>query len=287
MAGAKTWTVLSLLQRAESFFKEKEIPSPRLEAEILLAHVLSFDRVKLYTDFSRPVDTLEQDGYRTLVMRRAGGEPTAYLTGRKEFFSLDFTVTPDVLIPRPETEEVVQAALDVKDPVLEMADVGTGTGCIPITLLTRRKNLKAHALDVSSAAIEVARQNAGRHGVAGRIRFHQGDLLEPLHGTSLDLITCNPPYVDPAGDVPVDRSVEAFEPRQAVFAPKNDPAFFYHKVMDQAASLLRPSGSLIFELGAGMRTGIEALALERGYTVHEVRPDLAGIDRVMVLRCSN
>jgi release factor glutamine methyltransferase len=278
------WNVLSLLQKVESFFKEKEIPSPRLEAELLLAHVLGFDRVKLYTDFSRPVETEEQDRYRTLVMRRAEGEPSAYLTGRKEFFSLEFMVTPDVLIPRPETEEVVQAVLDLEEKVLEMADVGTGTGCIPITLLKRRNDLKAHALDLSSPALEVAKKNAKRHGVARRIRFLQGDLLAPLKEARLDLITCNPPYVDPAGPLSVDRSVEKFEPRHAVFAPEYDAAFFYRKVMDQALPLLNPAGVLIFELGAGMRTGIETLALKRGYAVHEVRPDLAGIDRVMVLR---
>jgi len=286
MPGENNWTVLTLLKKAESFFREKGIPSARLEAEILLAHVLGFDRVKLYTDFSRPVIPEEQDRYRALIMRRARGEPTAYLTGHKEFFSLDFQVTPHVLIPRPETEEMVQAALDrIPDSGdgMRMADVGTGSGCIPVTLLKQRPGLSAVALDLMPEALEVASRNAELHGVTNRVRFLEGHLLEPLGSDRMDLITCNPPYVDPRGEQPVDPDVKAFEPGRALFTPPGDPGFYYRELLDQAAPCLKPEGFLLLELGAGLRQEVESLALERGFSAKEVRSDLAGIERVMVL----
>lgn len=281
------WTILSLLKEAERFLEESEIPSPRLEAEILLAHSLSLDRVGLYAHYSRPVEKGELDRFRGLVKRRIRGEPSAYLTEKKEFFSLPFLVSPAVLIPRPETEEVVQMALDHIPAHGEgclAADLCTGSGCIVISLLKMREGLRAEAIDQSSEALDVARGNAERLGVEDRVRFLHGNLVQPLLDIDpvprFDLITCNPPYVDPEGRAPVDPEV-AFEPREAVFTPPGDPLFYYGKILEDAPCLLKPEGLLIFELGAGMAREVSGRAQEAGWRVIEVRRDLAGWERVM------
>lgn len=283
------WTILSLLKEAERFLKESEIPSPRLEAEILLAHALSLDRVGLYAHYSRPLEKGELDRFRSLVKRRIRGEPSAYLTEKKEFFSLSFHVSPAVLIPRPETEEVVQMALDhIPDPGEERlaADLGTGSGCIVISLLRMRGGLRAEAVDQSCEALAVAKGNAARLGVEDRVRFLNGNLLQPWLEIDpvprFDLITCNPPYVDPEGKTPVDPEV-AFEPREAVFTPPGDPFCYYGRILEAAPCLLKPEGLLIFELGAGMAPEVSKRAREAGWRVIEVRQDLAGWERVMGL----
>ena len=284
------WTLLSLLKEAENYLKENRIPSPRLESEVLLAHTLSFDRIKLYTHFSRPVETHELDRFRELIKRRVKGEPTAYITNRKEFFSLPFTVTSDVLIPRPESEEVVQAALDHipgDGAGLDVLDLCTGSGCIIVALLKLRPALRAVAVDRSSKALAVAQGNAEQNGVADRVRFSCGDLLHPLKkaspGISFHLITCNPPYVDPDGPHPVDRSVVSFEPGDAVFTPTGDALHYYRTILEEGKPVLKDSGTLIFEMGAGMRRPLESLALDLGWRIRGVRKDLAGIERVMLL----
>jgi release factor glutamine methyltransferase len=284
------WTLLSLLRKAEGYLRENRVPSPRLEAEILLAHALSFDRVKLYTNFSRPMAGEEIDRFRALVQRRVKGEPTAYLTGRKEFFSLPFLVSPGVLIPRPETEEVVQAALDRipgDGADEEILDLCTGSGCIAVTLLKLRPALRAVAIDRSPRAVELAKENARLNGVDGRLALHCGDLLEPLAEAAprapAQLITCNPPYIDPEGSCPADADVAAFEPKEALFTPPGEPLHFYEKVLAGAAPFLAPEGVLVFELGMGMRDPVASLAAGLGWRFAGVRRDLAGIERVLLL----
>jgi release factor glutamine methyltransferase len=285
------WTLLSLLKEAEKYLKENGIPSPRLETEVLLAHTLSFDRVTLYTHFSRPVERHELDRFRSLIKRRVRGEPTAYITGHKEFFSLPFAVSPHVLIPRPETEEVVQAALDRipgDGAGKDLLDLCTGSGCIAVTLLKLKPALHARAVEKSSKALGVARSNAELNGVADRVGFCCGDLFQPLDtsspGHTFHLITCNPPYVDPEGPHPVERSVAAFEPKDAVFAPPGDPLHYYRRVLEGAGAYLNRDGILIFEIGAGMKSALESLATDLGWSVCGVRKDLAGIERVILLR---
>jgi release factor glutamine methyltransferase len=277
----------SLLAKAVKFLEEKEVDSPRLEAEILLAHKLAMDRVGLYANHERPLSEDEVDRYRELIMRRAKGEPSAYLVGRKEFFSLSFTVSPSVLIPRPETEDVVQLALDLIPGDGEdvwIADLCTGSGCIPVTLLKLRNKLQACSLDISEKAIDNARENADAHGVLDRIRFHCGDLLAPLEESSwktpFHLITCNPPYIDPRGPWPAEPEVAAFEPPEALYTPDGDATFFYRKVLEEALPFLETTGTLIFELGMEMRSAVEEVSRERGWVLKEVRKDLAGIERV-------
>ncbi|MFH1999099.1 MAG: peptide chain release factor N(5)-glutamine methyltransferase [Planctomycetota bacterium] len=286
------WTLLALLNKAEQFFKDKGIPSPRLEAELLLAHSLAYDRIRLYTDYLRPVEGEELDRFRDLTLRRSKGEPSAYLTGKKEFFSLPFFVNRHVLIPRPETEELVQLVLDhssTENNGFRIADIGTGSGCIPITLLKLRPSLRAVAVDISLQALTVAESNAREHGVHDRIRFYNGNLLHPLDefidkGERFRFITCNPPYIDPGGPWPVDREVADFEPKEALFTPSGDPTYFYSAVLTNALPLMEPEGLLIFELGAGLREPVVAKAERRGWSLSEIRSDLSGIERVVAFK---
>lgn len=281
------WTVQNLLKKTTSFLAEKKIPESRLEAEILLAHVLGMDRIGLYTHFDRPVTDDELDPYRDLIMARARGKPTAYLIGKREFFSLSFKVTPSVLIPRPETEDLVQTALDCIPGAGEdlwIADLGTGSGCISITLLTLRARLNACATDISPDALAVAEENAVAHKVSDRIRFYCGDLLEPLSAPEptrrFHLIACNPPYIDPEGAWPAAREVKEHEPPQALFTPEGDPAYYYRKVLDAALPFLERNGFLLFELGVDLLGKVEESAADRGWRLAEIRNDLAGIERV-------
>lgn len=283
------WTLRSLLREAEKYLRSRGVPSPRLEAELLLAHALAYDRLHLYTDFDRPVADEERERFRALVLRRVRGEPTAYITGKKEFFSFPFHVAPGVLIPRPETEGVVEVALEQLEGEGEgrvMADLGTGSGCIAVTLLKLRAGLRALAVDRSLAALETARRNAEYHGVGDRLHLFCGDWLGACRapGTPpLHLVTCNPPYVDPAGPVPCAPEVEAFEPREALFTPPGDPAFHYRRILHSVGPFLAPEGLLLLELGTGLARVVEAEARNAAFRIVGVRRDLQGMDRVLLL----
>jgi len=285
------WTILSLLNKAAQYFADNSIPSSRLEAEILLAHSLALDRISLYTQYSRPVETDEVDRYRALVKRRIKGEPSAYLTGKKEFYSLPFLVSPSVLIPRPETEDLVQAVLDAipdDGEGVKVADLGAGSGCIVVTLCKLKKMLHAAAVDKSKDALEVAEKNSVFHGVENRISFHQGDMCEPLlnvgYENAFNVIACNPPYVDPEGPHPFDPHVKEWEPHDAVFSPPGDPLFYYRKILRLAGPLLAADGRLIFEIGIGMAKALSELAKASGWSVVAVKKDLAQIERTVSLK---
>jgi len=291
------WTVRGLLKEAGDFLQRKSVPSPRLEAELLLAHALGVDRVGLYASFTKPLTAAEVDAFREFVQRRIRGEPTAYITGVKEFFSLEFLVTPAVLIPRPETEELVQTALDavraarsaaIAGGEVQAADIGTGSGCIPVALAVCCKDLRLAATDITHESLEVAGQNARRHGVADRITFLQGSLVEPLLGLRprrrFHLLTCNPPYVDPAGPLDVDPSVRGFEPGTALFTPSGDPLHFYREVLREAPGVLVAGGEVLFEVAMGMAAEVAGLGSDHGFEVTCRRKDLSGIERVVGFR---
>jgi release factor glutamine methyltransferase len=290
------WTIGQILREAVQFFERKGVPMARLEAEILLGHAISVDRVGLFTGFERPLHMREVDDFRGLVLRRIRGEPTAYITGEREFFSLPFFVSPAVLIPRPETEELVQTSLDELDAFHKsaesgegctVADIGTGSGCIPVTLAVLRKKLRLVATDISAAALTVAGENARRHGVEGRISYAEGNLVEPLVGLrpegGFEIVTCNPPYIDPTGDVPVESGVRDYEPETALFTPPGDPLRFYREVLAAVGELLAPRGRVLFEVGLGMANSVAACGKKEGFEEVGRRRDLAGIDRVIVL----
>jgi len=252
----------------------------RLEAEVLLRHVLGLSRSGLYSDFYRTVSEGQFADFWQLVKRRLAGEPVAYITGHREFYGLDFTVTPDVLIPRPETEVLVEEAIRLADGrALVIADTGTGCGNIAVCLARHLPAARVLASDISSAAIEVARQNCERHRVADRVTLLVGDLLEPLPGP-VDMIVTNLPYVRTA-DLP-QVNTSGFEPRLALDGGA-DGLDQFRRLCAAAPKHLNPGGALLLEIGQGQREAVAAL-LVRHLPDADISfvADLAGIDRVAI-----
>ncbi|MFG0333349.1 MAG: peptide chain release factor N(5)-glutamine methyltransferase, partial [Maioricimonas sp. JB049] len=213
------WTVRRVLEWTTGYLREHGSETPRLEAEVLLAFARNCPRIRLYTDYDEELDASVRGRMRELVRRRAAHEPVAYLVGHREFFSLAFEVTPDVLIPRPDTETMIVAALEQarERPAPRIADLGTGSGCIAIAMATQHRGALVTAVDISEAALAVARRNAQRHNVADRVRFLQGDMFAALpEGERFDFILSNPPYI-PSGEIPtLSREVIDYEPESAL-----------------------------------------------------------------------
>jgi release factor glutamine methyltransferase len=251
---------------------------PALEAEILLGHVLGRDRAWFYANPEAAVAGAEAARYRALLGRRRDGEPIAYLTGVREFWSMTLRVTPDVLIPRPETELLVEAALAIvpRDARWRLADLGTGSGAVALAIASERPGCEVHATELSAGALAVARANADRL-LPGRIHFHQGSWCEPLTGR-FRLIVSNPPYVDPA-DPHLQQGDCRFEPRAAL-APDGAALAAIRAIADQAVERLEPGGWLLFEHGFDQGAACRALLGERGYEEIVTRADLAGHERV-------
>ncbi len=251
-----------------------------------MAHGLRLGRLELYLNFDRPVTEAERATIRPLIRDRARHVPVAYLTGEREFYSLAFHVEPGVLIPRPETEHLVEVVL----PMLEggdevvFADVGTGSGCIAVTLLKHREGARGHAIDIAALPIEVAARNAERHGVRDRLTLHQGDALDPLVRTAdwgrLDAVACNPPYIL-RDDPDVERGVREHEPAEALFVDGSDPLAVAAKVARQALEALRPGGLLAVEIGHTSAAAARSLLEDLGYGDVQLTPDLAKIDRIV------
>jgi release factor glutamine methyltransferase len=260
------------------------VPSPTLAAELLLMHVLGAERAWLYAHLDDPLDAPAAERYRELVRRRAAGTPTQYLTGRQEFWGLEFEVTPDVLIPRPETEHVVEVALArlgekrERGP-LRVADVGTGTGCLAVALARELPAAQIFAGDISPPALAVARRNAARHGMAGRVTFVQSDLLAAFASRTFNLIVSNPPYIGQQESGTLPREVREHEPAQALFAGEQGMEV-YPLLITQAADRLVPGGLLVMELGYDLSERVESL-LGVAWRDVEITNDLAGIPRVI------
>ncbi|WP_303721129.1 peptide chain release factor N(5)-glutamine methyltransferase [Malonomonas rubra] len=274
------WTLLRLLRWTTDYFDGKGISNPRLDAELLLAHVLELDRVGLYLNYERPLNEAELDAIRPLVKRRGQREPLQYLLGQTEFWSLPFEVTPAVLIPRADTEILVEEALNRVDAeVGELLDVGTGSGAIAISLATELADWQVSALDLSVEALEVARRNAERNGVAGQVRFLQADLAQ-LPQQQYDLIVSNPPYVAQAEWDELMPEVRCFEPRQALLAEDNG-LDCYRKLTSQAQNRLKPRGWLLVEIGYRQAEAVQQLFTAAGLQDVFVRDDYAGLPRVV------
>ncbi|WP_334110296.1 peptide chain release factor N(5)-glutamine methyltransferase [Thermodesulfitimonas autotrophica] len=273
-----------LLRAATGELKAAGCASPRLDAEVLLSAVLGCDRLALYREPARQVTDQEAAAFRALLSRRAGGEPVAYLTGEKEFMGLRFKVTPAVLIPRPETELLVETALALLRGVAAplVADVGTGCGAIAVSLAVSLPAARIFATDVSPAALAVARENAVRQGVAGRIAFFVGDLLEPLLPAGepvLDLVAANLPYIPTGAMHSLPREVRR-EPAVALDGGA-DGLTLYGRLVPQAGRLLKPGGYLLMEIGPGQ--GENALLLvPPPMWEARVEPDLAGRERLVI-----
>ena len=283
---SEAWTVLELLRWTTGYFEEAGIESSRLDAECLLAHALGCERLALYLDFDKPVQAEERGAFRELVKRRASERiPVALLLGSKEFWSLQFEVTPDVLVPRPDTETLVSVALDLlSDEEAEAAvlDLGTGSGAVAIAIASERPKAQITATDISPEALVVAERNALSHEYAGRMRFVVGDGLAAVSPECFDLIVSNPPYLrqDEAGELAPELR---HEPTQALFAGV-DGTDVLRRIATEAYEHLREGGCVAVEVGPDQAEGVRDWFLEAGLTQAEIRRDLAGHRRVVSAR---
>ena len=278
------------LQAGLKLLLDQQVPSAGLAAELLLMHVAPCDRNYLYTHPEKDLPAEVTERYFQLIAERATGKPTQYIIGHQEFWGLDFEVTPDVLIPRPETEHVVETVLDLiarrnlgKDASLHIVDVGTGSGCIILALASELPNAQLFGTDISPAALAVAKRNAAGLGKDERVQFVEADLLSCFrqddYSGTFDFVVSNPPYVSENEIDMVQREVRDFEPRLA-WGGLERGEDIYRRLFAQALKVLRPGGSVTVEIGYNKRDAVTAL-LGSGWSDVEVRPDLAGIPRVV------
>ena len=273
-------TIVEVLKLSADYLHKHGSDSARLDAELLLAHALDLRRLDLYLKFDRRLNEDELTAYRTLVARRAKGEPVAYLVGHKEFMGLEFEVTPEVLVPNPDTEVLVQRAVALarESPTpLRVADVGTGSGCIAISIAHYAQTADVWASDLSREALEVAARNVARHGVADRVHLAQGDLLEPLAG-EFDLICANLPYVDVAIEPRLPAEVVA-QPARALYADQGGAALVA-RLLDQAPGRLREGGRVLAELDPSILSATVASA-SRAFAANRLHRDAGGHERVL------
>lgn len=282
--GREQWTIGAILAWTKQYFDEKGVANPRLDAEVLLSHILGRDRLYLYVNFDQPLETAELAAFREAVKRRALRQPVAYITGYKEFMGRNFAVTPAVLIPRPETEILVETVMtrlgSVVAPIL--LDVGTGSGAIIVSLLAGCTAARGVGVDISAAALAVAKENAIRLGVYERLELRRGDLLAPAQGRIFTAIVSNPPYI-PDDELP-DLAPEVRHEPRAALAGGGDGLDFYRRLVAGAAACLSPGGFMAFEVGVGQAPAVAALTtLATGLAVEGIVKDYAGIERVVVL----
>lgn len=271
-------TVHQLITEGAQLLAQAGVDTPRLDAELLLADLLGVSRSYLYAHPEEEVGERLLPDWQDRLRRRERREPLAYILGRTEFYGLEFTVTRDVLIPRPETEVLVEAVI-AKQPV-RVADIGTGSGCIAVAVAVHLPQAQVWATDLSEAALRIARENAQRHGVAERLHFLQGDLLQPLAGLRLDVIACNPPYVAESERLRLQPEVREWEPPLALF-PGEDPLRFHRRLAAEAHFHLHEGGWLIVEVGLGQAEAVASLLEEAGYHPVQIHCDLLHIGRVV------
>lgn len=275
--GANTWTIKDLLKVSADYLKEKQIDSPRLTAEVLLTHQLNTNRVNLYLNLDQPLSESEVSGYRELIRRRIQREPLQYITGVQEFWSLDFMVDPRVLIPRPETELLVEQAIALfkiaseqdKHPI-KILDMGTGSGALAVTLAKEIKNARIWASDISPEAIEVARLNAEKHDVLDQIEFREGDLWQPLKEQELtfEIVVSNPPYVSVEEYNGLPPEVRDYEPRLALDG-REGGMYYIRKVIEGCQIFLNPGGWMLLEM-APIQTEEAIKRIRTLDTFHEI-----------------
>lgn len=289
MPEEKVWSVVELLKTTTTFFVEKKIDEPRLSAELLLGHVLGLQRLQLYLDHERPVTPSELEAFRAACRERLQGRPVQYIAGEAFFYGYRFFVDERVLIPRPETELVLEHAIErlaasglasAQSP--SILDIGTGSGCIAITLALRLPGARVTAADVSADALDVARRNAEAHGVADRIRFVEADALDSSFaekaGGPFDMVISNPPYIPEAEWATLQEEVKQYEPRLALVAPQGFE--YYESIVAAAPALLRKGGVLCFELHADGAAGVRTLVAS-GFSGVKVMQDYGKLDRAL------
>lgn len=281
---ADVWTVKRILDWTTTFLEEQGSDTARLDSEILLAHARKCPRIHLYTRYEEPLTDNERAVMRDLVQRRAKAEPVAYLVGHREFFSLDFRVTPDVLIPRPDTETLVVESIELAKECSQprIADVGTGSGCVAIALAVNLPAANLTAVDVSRQALAVASENAKKHAVEDRIQFVQGNLLSDVAGgTQFDLIVSNPPYIRPDEIPTLQADVQLHEPHLALDGGGVDGLNLVRQLIQQATSHLVANGHLIIEISPEQAEATKQAMEQSQFCRVEIVDDLSGKSRVV------
>jgi len=282
------WTIQKLLDWMSGYLTERNVDGPRLSAELLLSSVLQCQRIDLYARYNTAVAQEHLDELRSLVKRAGAHEPVVYLVGKTEFYSLEIEVTPDCLIPRPETELLVQRAIEYlrgREGTQNVCDLCTGCGCIGIAITRHHPAAKVFATDISAGALDVAARNAAKHQVAERVKLLCGDLFEPLvpqlDVAQFDLIVCNPPYVSAAEYEALEKNVKDYEPRIALLAG-DDGLDVYRRICEKIDAFLKPAAALMLEIGYAQGPPVREL-LETTGIVSEIRieKDLHNNDRIV------
>ena len=282
-------TVLEVIQRSSDFLTQKGVESPRLQTELLLAHVLGLQRLQLYLNFERVLNQEELKRLRELIKRRGQREPLQHLVGSTSFCGLEIAVSPKVLIPRPETELLAERAWKSlsqpsSSPTQFALDFGTGSGCLAIALAVKCPAIKVHALDISTEAISLARHNAQCHNVCDRIEFHTGDGFAALQGgLSFDLIVANPPYIPSAAIDLLEPEVRRHDPRLALDGGA-DGLHFYRRLAKEAPPFLKPACRIMLELGDQQAEAVREIFTRQKWMVEALEPDYTGRLRIFVAR---
>jgi len=284
------WTIIKLLGWTTAYFASRAIESPRAGAEILLAHVLNLQRIDLYLHYDQPLTQTELERYKTLIRRRVRREPVAYITGCREFWSMNLTVSGEVLIPRPETECLVEQVLaelsteDTTEPS-RILELGTGSGAIILALASSLCRSICFASDVSERSVRVAHENARRHGLDGRVHFFCGDWTRPLQLSGIfDVIVSNPPYIPTAQIKTLEPEIHLYEPLRALDGGE-DGLESVRRLITQAHRFMRPGGRLLLEIGHDQQEAVRQIVATAGqYEVPLFAKDYAGVNRVVRMR---
>ncbi len=284
----QNWTIQKLLNWITGYFTDKGLDSPRLSAELLLCYVLRTERIKLYTQFDKPVDKQHLDQLHELVKRAGHNEPVAYLLGKTEFYSLDLKLTADCMIPRPETELLVERAIEflrTRTSRQFVCDLCTGCACIAVAIARNCPNTRIIATDISDAALKIAAQNVEKYQLAERIKLLCGDLFDPvvpqLDTEKFDLIVCNPPYVSTAEFETLDKTVKDHEPRLALYAGA-DGLDIYRRIAEKVYDFLKPDAALILEIGYSQGQAVRELLEKMGcFNEIKIEKDFHNNDRIV------
>ncbi len=284
----QTWTIQKLLNWTSEYLTNKSVDSPRLSAELLLSHALGLKRIELYAQFDKQVPQQQLDMLHDLVKRAGLHEPVAYLTGKTEFYSLELEITGDCLIPRPETELLVQRAIEflrTRSGIQYICDLCTGSGCIAVAIAKNVPDARVTATDISAAALAVAARNVEKHRLKEHIRLLCGDLFEPLikqlDVNQFDLVVCNPPYVSTAEYENLDKNVKDYEPESALLAGE-DGMDIYRRIIEKVEDVLKPGAVLMLEIGYAQGTAVrEMLEESRSFAQIKIEKDLHDNDRIV------
>ncbi len=289
----KTWIIKDLLSVSIDFLKEKNIESPRLCAEVLLAHQLNTERLKLYLEYDQPVCEKDLSQYRAMIKRLIDGEPVQYITGIQEFWSMEFIVNRSVLIPRPETEILLEQAIKVyseeymdNNHDVSVLDMGTGSGAIAIAIASELQSAKINAVDISGQALDTAKLNAAKHGMESRIGFLQGNLFEPfeIDHQYFDIILSNPPYVTKKDYELLPKKIKNFEPKIALESG-DDGLSHIRIILEKAPDFLKPGGWIMVEMDPLQTcTALQIINNNPDYTAGQVIKDYSNRDRVVIAR---